>query len=95
MLISYRRTGGVFSLIMLMVAVAAMAFAVVVGATLLLVAAALGVVVLLVRAVLPASWRRPTPRAATPWPQETIEGPIVESRESTDERDLLMPGEKG
>ena len=94
MLISYRRTGGVFSLIMLAVAVAAIAFAIVVGATLLIVAVAIGAVALLIRAVLPASWRRPAPPPATPWPQETIEGTIVEPRASSDERDLLMPGDK-
>jgi hypothetical protein len=89
MLITYRRTGGVFSLIMIAVALVAVALAVVVGATLLAVGVALGAVVLLVRAVLPQSWRRSTPAAATPWPQETIEGTIVKPEDSSDEHDLL------
>jgi hypothetical protein len=66
----------------------ATALFIVVGATLLIVGVALGAVALVVRAVLPASWRRPTPPAPTPWPQETIEATIVESRDA-EERELL------
>ena len=89
MLITYRRTGGVFSLIMIAAALVATAIAVVVGATLLAIGVALGAVVLVVRAVLPRSWRRSTPPAATSWPQETIEGTIVKAEDSSDEHDLL------
>jgi hypothetical protein len=83
MLITYRRTGGGFSLIMLAAALVATAIAVVVGATLLAVGVALGAVVLVVRAVLPRSWRGATPPAATPWPQETIEGTIVKPEDAS------------
>lgn len=77
MLITYRRTGGAFSLIVLAAVLVATAITMVVGATLLIVALAIGVVVLLVRAVLPRSWRRPTQPVEIPWPQETIEATIV------------------
>ena len=77
MLITYRRTGGAFSLIVLAAVLVATAITVVVGATLLIVALA---IVLLVRAVLPTSWRRPTPPPAIPWPQETIESTAVTDR---------------
>ena len=80
MLITYRRTGGAFSLIVLAAVLVATAITVVVGATLLIVALAIGVIVLLVRAVLPTSWRRPTPPPAIPWPQETIESTAVTDR---------------
>ena len=76
MLITYRRTGGV-SLIMLAAALVATTLTLVVGATLLIVAVAIGAVVLLVRALLPASWRRRTQPVERPWPQETIETTIV------------------
>jgi hypothetical protein len=65
---------------------------VIVGATLLAVGVALGAVVLLVRAVLPTSWRRSAPPAATPWPQETIEGTIVKPEDSSGEHNLLTGG---
>lgn len=91
MLITYRRTGGGFSLVALAAVLVATAITVVVGATLLIVALTIGVVVLLVRAVLPTSWRRPLrfggalKRApygptAIPWPQETIESTAVTDR---------------
>jgi len=76
MLITYRRTGRV-SLIMLAAALVATTLTLVVGATLLIVAVAIGAVVLLVRALLPASWRRRTQPVERPWPQETIETTIV------------------
>lgn len=96
MLITYRRTGGGFSLIMLVAVLVATTLAIVVGATLLIVAVAVGAVVLLVRALLPTSWRRPAQPAATPWPQETIEATIVNPRDSSDERDLLhLDSDKG
>ena len=65
---------------MLITYLVATAITVVVGATLLIVALAIGVIVLLVRAVLPTSWRRPTPPPAIPWPQETIESTAVTDR---------------
>ena len=72
-LITYRRTGGVLSLLILAGAVTAVAA---VGVTLLIGGAAIGAVGLLARTVLPAR-RRQTDPAATPWPQETFEGTLV------------------
>ena len=90
MVITYRRTGGGFLLLMLTVAaLVATVFTVAVGVVLLLVGVAIGAVALLARALLPASWRRHTEPPGTPWPQETIEATIVKRRDSSDERDLV------
>lgn len=84
MLITYRRTGGLVLLAAVLVATGiTAALAVVLG----LVAAAIGTVVLLVRAVLPSSRRRQTAPPATPWPLETIEATIVNRPGSSDEGD--------
>jgi membrane protein implicated in regulation of membrane protease activity len=97
MLITYRRTGG--GLLLLMLAAAALVatvFTVVVGAVLLIGGVALGAVVLLARAVLPASRRRHTEPRGTPWPQETIEAKVVKARNSSGDRDRLrMNGDRG
>ena len=74
MSITYRRTGGALSLLILAGAVTAVAA---VGVTLLIGGAAIGAVGLLARAVLPAARRRRMDPTATPWPQETIEGTLV------------------
>ena len=80
MLITYRRTGGVFALLMVAaVALAAMVLTIAVAASLLIVAVALAAAALLARAVLPASWRSRSLPAATPWPRKTIEGMVVKS----------------
>lgn len=90
MLITYRRTGGRFVLLLsLAAALAAMVLAVALGVALLIGGLALGAVVLLVRAVLPASRRRHTAPPGTPWPQETIEATAVNRRDSCDEPNLL------
>ena len=78
MFLTYRRTGGVFALLTLAaVAIAATVVTVAVAAIILIVAVAAAAAVLLVRAVLPSSWRRRTAPPATSWPQETIEGTVV------------------
>ena len=95
--ITYRRTGGGFLLLLTLAAVlAATVFTVAVGVVLLIGGVALGTVVLLARAVLPASWRRRTAPPETPWPQETIEATVVNPRDSSSERDLMRrDGERG
>ena len=78
--ITYRRTGGVFTLLALAaVALAVTVVTIVLGATVLVVVLAIGVVGLVARAVLPASWRRRTVQPQTPWPQETIEATVMKT----------------
>ena len=78
MLITYRRTGGVFALLTLVaVALAATVVTVVVATTILIAAVGVAAVAVLARAVLPASWRRHRVPPAAPWPGETIEGDIL------------------
>ena len=82
MLITYRRTSGLFALLTLAaVAVAATLLTVVVAATILIAAVAVAAVVLLTRALLPASWRRHRVPPATPWPGDTIEGMVVKDED--------------
>ena len=97
MLITYRRTGGGFLLLFtLAAALVAIGLTVALGVALLVGGVAIGAVVLLARAVLPASWRRHTKPPGTPWPQETIEATVVNPRDSSDERDLLrMDSDRG
>jgi membrane protein implicated in regulation of membrane protease activity len=97
MLITYRRTGGGFLLLLTLAALlVAAVLTVAVGAALLIGGVAIGAVVLLVRAVLPASWRRRTKPPGTPWPQETIEATAVHPRDSSGERGLLrIDGDRG
>ena len=76
-IITYRRTGGLVLLAAgLIVTGIAVALAMVLG----IVAAVMGTVALLVRAVLPSSWSRQTAPPATPWPLETIEATVVSPR---------------
>ena len=90
MVITYRRKGGWFLLLLTLAAVlAATVLTVVVGVALLIGGVAIGTLVLLARAVLPASWRRQPARPGTPWPQDTIEATVVNPRDSSSERDLL------
>ena len=97
MLITYRRTGGGFLLLMLAAAaLVATVFTVAVGVVLLIVGVAIGAVVLLARALLPASRRRHTGPRGTPWPQETIDATVVKPRDSSGERDLpRIDGDRG
>ena len=89
MVITYRRTGGVLALLGLVAGLMAIALTVAVGATLLIIAVAIGFLAFVVRAVLPTPWRRRVNAPATPWPHETIEATIVNPPGSSDERDLL------
>jgi len=91
--ITYRRTGGALSLLVLAGAVTAVAA---VGVTLLIGGAAIGAVGLLARAVLPAARRRQVDPAPTPWPQETIEATVVSPPHASDEHKLLrLDSDKG
>jgi hypothetical protein len=90
MLITYRRTGGIFGLLTFAaVVLAATVLTVVVAATVLIVALGTAAAVLLARAVLPPSWRHHTIPRPTPWPSDTIEATAVHPNGSSDERDLL------
>jgi hypothetical protein len=89
MLITYRRTGGLFALLTLAaVAFAATVLTVAVAATVLVVAAAIAAAALIGRAVLPRLWRNPTVPPATPWPHEIIDATVVNAMNSSDTRDL-------
>jgi hypothetical protein len=89
MLITYRRTGGLFALLTLAtVALVATVLTVAVAATLLIVAVAIAAVALVGRAVLPRSWRNRTVPSATPWPHEIIDATVVNATSSSDARDL-------
>ena len=82
MIITYRRTGGLFMLLTLAVAGVVAAVVTVAAATVVLIgAAAVGAAALLVRAVIPRSWRR---RAvpATPEPLDVIEAQVVHAAEN-------------
>ena len=93
MFITYRRTGGLFTLLTLVaVALAATVLTVAVAVTMLIVALAIAGAVRVARAVLPTSWRHHAVPPATPWPHETIEGTVVHPTGSLDERDLLRTG---
>jgi hypothetical protein len=92
MLITYRRTGGMLSLLIAAVVLVATALTIAVGAVILFVGAAIGAVVLLVRSALPKSWRRRRGRPVTPWPQETIEATVVNPAGSVVEDDVVRRG---
>ena len=85
MLITYRRTGGGFALVLLAAGLVATGIAVAFAIVLGLIAAALGTVALLVRAVLPSSRSRQAAPPATSWPLQTIEATVVNPRGSSDE----------
>lgn len=97
MLITYRRTRGVFALLTIAaVALAATILTVAVAATVLIVALAVAAAALVARAVLPTSPQYHTVPPATPWPQETIETTVVNPTGSSDEPDLFrMDSDKG
>ena len=86
MLITYRRTGGLFALLTLAgVAVAATVLTVAVAAIVLAVAVAIASVLVIGRAVTPRSWRRDRPvLAKTPWPHGTIDTTAVTAISSSD-----------
>jgi hypothetical protein len=97
MVITYRRTGGMFALLTLAAAAfAAAVLTVAAAAVILIVALAIATAAVLVRAVLPRSWRHQTVPSATTWPQETIDATVVHPDGSSDERDLRrMDSDKG
>ena len=97
MFITYRRTGGVFAvLVIAAVAFAATVLTVAVAATVLIVAVVVAAAALVVRMVLPGSSRHHTVPPATPWPHETIEATIVNPTDSSDKPDSLrVDGGKG
>ena len=86
MLITYRRTGGLFALLTLAgAAVAATVLTVAVAAIVLAVAVAIASVLVIGRAVVPRSWRRDRPvLRKTPWPHETIDTTAVTAISSSD-----------
>jgi hypothetical protein len=87
MLITYRRTGGLFALLgVAAVALAATLVTIAVAATLVIAAIAIAGVVLLGRAVLPPSWLDRTARA-TPWPHKTIDARVATGTNSSDRRE--------
>jgi hypothetical protein len=74
MLITYRRTGGVFAL--LTVATVVLAATVTIAVT-VAVAIAIAAAALVVRTVVPPSWRTRSSSSETPWPNKTIDAPVV------------------
>jgi hypothetical protein len=97
MFITYRRTGGVFALLMLAaVALAATVLTVVAAVTGLVVVMACAAVVLVARAVLPGRlWHKTVP-PTTPWPQETFDTVAVTPTAAADADDLLrLDSDKG
>lgn len=90
MVITYRRTVGIFAFLTLAaVGFAAAALTVAVAAAVLFVAFVVAAASRLTRAVLPVSWWRRAVPPATPWPHETIEATVVKSTGSSNEGDLL------
>ena len=90
MLITYRRTGGLFALLALAgIAVAVTVLTVAVAAIVLAVAVAIASVVVLGPAVVPRSWRRDRPvLPKTPWPHETIDTTAVTAISSSDPQNV-------
>jgi hypothetical protein len=85
MLITYRRTGGLFALLTLAgVAVAVTVLTVAVAAIVLAVGVAITSVVVLGCAVVPRSWRGRPVLPKTPWPRETIDTTAVIAISSSD-----------
>jgi hypothetical protein len=83
MLITYRRTGGLFALLTLATVALAMALTIAVAATL---AVAIATAALVGRAVLPRSWRHRTVPSARSWPDKTIDATVVDATSSPDTR---------
>jgi membrane protein implicated in regulation of membrane protease activity len=89
MVITYRRTGGLFMLLTLAAAaLAATVLTVTVAGTLLIVSAAIAAVALVGRAALPRRWRRRTVPPVTRWPHQTIDATVVNATSSSDPRSL-------
>ena len=91
MVITYRRTGGLFAPFTLAAAAAALAatvLTVAVAGTLLIVSAAIAAVALFGRAVLPRRWRRRTVPPVTRWPHRTIDATVVNATGSSDTLNL-------
>lgn len=86
MLITYRRKGGTFTLLLFgIIAAVAVAVTVTIGAVVLMGIVAVAAVVAVGRALLPASWRRrPAVPGAAASPHDTIEGTIVSPRGRAD-----------
>ena len=81
--ITYRRTGGLFALFTLgAAALVATVLTVAVAGTLLIATAAIAAVALLGRAVLPQRWRNRAVPLVTPWPDETLEATVIEATTS-------------
>jgi hypothetical protein len=97
MLLTFRRTGGLFALITLAaVAVATAVLTVAVAVTVVIVVLTTAAAVLVARAVLPRSWWRRIVPPATPWPHETIDATVVNPTESSEEgHDLGVRRHKG
>ena len=89
MVITYRRTGGLFMLLAVAAAaLAATVLTVAVAGTLLIVSAAIAAVALFGRAVLPRRWRHRTVPPVTRWPHRTIDAKVVTATSSSDTQPL-------
>jgi hypothetical protein len=89
MVITYRRTGGLFMLLAVAAAaLAATVLTVAVAGTLLIVATAIAAVALFGHAVLPQRWRRRTVPPVTRWPHRTIDATVVTATSSSDTQPL-------
>jgi hypothetical protein len=89
MVITYRRTGGLFMLLTLAAAaLAATVLTVAVAGTLLIVSAAIAVVALFGRAVLPRRWRGRPVLPVTRSPHQTIDATVVNATSSSDTLNL-------
>jgi hypothetical protein len=91
--ITYRRSGGIFALIVFaVVAIAATVFAAAAALTALAVLVVAGAVALVARALLPRSWRRraaAAPPQVQPWSGDTIDATVV--RDVQDVKNLQPP----
>jgi hypothetical protein len=85
MLITYRRTGGVFALLTLITVALAAVVTIAVAAIL---GVAIAAAALVGRAVLPRSWRHRTVPSPTPWPHKTIDATVVDTTGSSETRHL-------
>jgi hypothetical protein len=84
MVVTYRRTGGLFMLVAVAAAaLAATVLTVALAGTLLIVSAAIAAVALFGRAVLPRRWRRRTVLPVTRWPHRTIDATVVNATSSS------------
>ena len=86
MLITYRRTGGLF--VLLILAIVALAATVLTIAVATILAAAIAAAALVGRAVLPRSWRNRTVPSASPWPHKTIDATVVGATSCSETRNL-------